>query len=104
MELRHLRYFVAVAEAGSITRAATVVRVAQPSLSRQLRQLEEDLGERLLDRSGRSARLTPAGEVFLPLAQETKVKMSIPGIVRRASLPKPSQSCASAMVSCTAPP
>ena len=70
MELRHLRYFVAVAEAGSITRAATVVRVAQPSLSRQLRQLEEDLGERLLDRSGRRARLTPAGEVFLPLARD----------------------------------
>jgi DNA-binding transcriptional LysR family regulator len=70
MELRHLRYFVAVAEAGSITRAAHVVRVAQPSLSRQLRQLEEDVGETLLDRSARQARLTPAGEVFLPLARD----------------------------------
>lgn len=70
MELRHLRYFVAVAEAGSITRAAHVVRVAQPSLSRQLRQLEGDVGERLFDRSGRRARLTPAGEVFLPLARD----------------------------------
>ena len=70
MELRHLRYFVAVAESGSITRAAQAVRVAQPSLSRQLRQLEDDVGETLLDRSGRRARLTPAGEVFLPLARD----------------------------------
>ena len=46
------------------------MRVAQPSLSRQLRQLEEDVGEPLLDRSGRRARLTPAGEVFLPLARD----------------------------------
>lgn len=70
MELRHLRYFVAAAEAGSITGAAHEVRVAQPSLSRQLRQLEEDVGEQLFDRSGRSARLTPAGEMFLPLARD----------------------------------
>lgn len=70
MELRHLRYFVAVAEAGSITAAASVVRVAQPSLSRQLRQLEDEVGEVLLDRSGRQATLTPAGEVFLPLARD----------------------------------
>jgi DNA-binding transcriptional LysR family regulator len=46
------------------------VRVAQPSLSRQLRQLEEEMGEPLFDRSGRSARLTAAGEVFLPLARD----------------------------------
>jgi DNA-binding transcriptional LysR family regulator len=70
MELRHLRYFVAVAEAGSITGAATVVRVAQPSLSRQLRQLEGEIGEPLFDRSGRRARLTAAGEAFLPLAHD----------------------------------
>ena len=70
MELRHLRYFAAIAEAGSITRAATVVRVAQPSLSRQLRQLEDEVGEPLFDRSGRRVRLTAAGEVFLPLARD----------------------------------
>lgn len=70
MELRHLRYFVAVAEAGSITAAAQRVRVAQPSLSRQLRQLEDDVGEALFDRRGRRVRLTPAGEVFLPLARD----------------------------------
>jgi DNA-binding transcriptional LysR family regulator len=70
MELRHLRYFVAVAESGSITRAAQQVRVAQPSLSRQLRQLEEDVGEQLFDRTGRRVRLSAAGEVFLPLARD----------------------------------
>lgn len=70
MELRHLRYFVAVADAGSITRGAHAVRVAQPSLSRQLRQLEEEMGEPLFDRSGRRAQLTAAGEVFLPLARD----------------------------------
>ena len=70
MELRHLRYFVAVAEAGSITGGAHAVRVAQRSLSRQLRQLEQEVGEPLFDRSGRRARLTPAGEMFLPLARD----------------------------------
>jgi DNA-binding transcriptional LysR family regulator len=70
MELRHLRYFVAVVDTGSITRAALTVRVAQPSLSRQLRQLEDEVGERLFDRSGRRAQLTAAGEVLLPLARD----------------------------------
>lgn len=70
MELRHLRYFVAVAETGSITRAAHAVRVAQPSLSRQLRQLEDDVGQQLFDRSGRSVRLSSAGERFVPLARD----------------------------------
>ena len=66
MELRHLRYFVAVVDAGSITRAAQTVRVAQPSLSRQLRQLEDEVGEGLFDRTGRRAQLSAAGQVFLP--------------------------------------
>ena len=70
MELRHLRYFVAVIEAGSISGAAHVVRVAQPSLSRQLRQLEAELGEPLFERGGHGVRLTPAGEIFLPLARD----------------------------------
>lgn len=70
MELRHLRYFLAIADAGSITRGAHAVRVAQPSLSRQLRQLEDELGEPLFDRSGRRAQPTAAGEVFLPLARD----------------------------------
>lgn len=70
MELRHLRYFVAVVDAGSITRGAQAVRVAQPSLSRQLRQLEDELGERLFDRSGGRAQLTAAGRVLVPLARD----------------------------------
>jgi len=70
MELRHLRYFLAVVDAGSITRGAHAVRVAQPSLSRQLRQLEEEIGEPLFDRSSGRARLTVAGQVFVPLARD----------------------------------
>jgi DNA-binding transcriptional LysR family regulator len=70
VELRHLRYFLAVADSGSITRGAAAVRIAQPSLSRQLRQLEGELGEALFDRASGRARLTAAGEVFLPLARD----------------------------------
>lgn len=70
MDLRHARYFLAVADLRSVTRAAAHVRVAQPSLSRQLRALEEDLGCRLLDRGPTGVRLTPAGQRFLPMARD----------------------------------
>ncbi|HVZ07571.1 LysR substrate-binding domain-containing protein [Rhodopila sp.] len=70
MELRHLRYFVAVAEEGSFTRAAeTRLHTAQPSLSRQIRDLEEALKVRLIDRGPRGMTLTPAGTVFLDHAR-----------------------------------
>ncbi len=69
MELRHLRYFVAVAEAGSFVRAAGRLRVAQPALSKQIRDLEREVGVRLFERLPRGARLTPAGEHFLPDAR-----------------------------------
>lgn len=59
-----------MADTGSITRASHAVSVAQPSLSRQLRQLEAEIGERLLDRSQGRARLTAAGRVLLPLARD----------------------------------
>jgi LysR family transcriptional regulator, benzoate and cis,cis-muconate-responsive activator of ben and cat genes len=65
MELRHLRYFVAVAEEENVTRAAARLRVAQPSLSRQVRDLEEMLGLTLFERSSRSLRLTAQGKAFL---------------------------------------
>ena len=65
MELRHLRYFVAVAEAENVTRAAAKLRVAQPAVSRQIRDLEEELGVALLERTAKAVRLTEAGRVFL---------------------------------------
>ena len=65
MELHHLRYFVEVARRSSVTRAAEALHMAQPSLSIQVKRLEEELGVPLLDRTGRRVRLTPAGEVFL---------------------------------------
>lgn len=69
MELRTLRYLLAVVDEGSVTAAADVVHVAQPSLSRQLRGLERDLGMNLLVRDGGRLRLTAAGREFLPTAR-----------------------------------
>jgi DNA-binding transcriptional LysR family regulator len=69
MELRQLTYFVAVAEEASFTRAAARVHVAQPGVSAQIRQLERELGEPLLDRSGRTVRLTAVGAAVLTYAR-----------------------------------
>ena len=69
MELHQLEYFVAVAEEASFTRAASRVHVAQPGVSAQVRRLESELGQRLLDRSGRTVRLTEAGAAVLPFAR-----------------------------------
>src|SRR5579862_1133388 len=70
MELRHLRYFVAVAEAGSLTVAAErMLHTSQPSLSRQIRDLEVEVGAQLLKRSARGIDLTPAGRAFLDRAR-----------------------------------
>ncbi|MBZ4324089.1 LysR family transcriptional regulator [Streptomyces huiliensis] len=68
LDLRLVRDFTAVAEHRHFGRAAEALRVAQPSLSQQIRSLERRLGARLLDRTPRGTRLTEAGEVFLPLA------------------------------------
>ena len=70
MELRHLRYFVAVAEAGSLTvAAARKLHTSQPSLSRQIRDLEHEIGAELLKRGARGVELTPAGRAFLDHAR-----------------------------------
>jgi LysR family hca operon transcriptional activator len=70
MELRHLRYFVAVADAGSLTVAAEQrLHTSQPSLSRQIRDLEDDVGAQLLTRRARGIELTPAGRAFLDHAR-----------------------------------
>src|SRR5258706_3118031 len=69
MELHQLRYFCAVAETGSFSRAAEQTHVSQPSLSQQILKLEDELGARLFDRLGRSVRLTELGKTFLPRAR-----------------------------------
>jgi LysR family hca operon transcriptional activator len=70
MELRHLRYFIAVAEAGSLSVAAQQkLHTTQPSLSRQIRDLEDEVGAQLLTRSARGIELTPAGRAFLDHAR-----------------------------------
>ena len=69
MELRQLRYYVAIVDHGSLSRAAVVLHVAQPALTQQLRQLEDELGAKLLHRSAQGVLCTDAGKVFYEHAQ-----------------------------------
>src|SRR3954452_16063910 len=69
VELRHLRYFVVVAEEENFHRAAEKVHVSQSPLSRQMQQLREELGVDLFEPSGRGVKLTPAGHLFLDRAR-----------------------------------
>src|SRR5881398_3570305 len=70
MEIHQLRYFVAVADEGNFSRAAAKVRVAQPSLSQQIRKLEAEVGQPLFDRLPRSVVLTEAGRCFIDYARQ----------------------------------
>jgi len=83
MELRHLRYFVAIAEERSFTRAAERLWVAQPGLSTQIRRLEGELGVQLFERHTRGVDLTPAGELFLERARLTLAAADVAGATGR---------------------
>src|SRR5271155_603636 len=65
MELRHFRYFVAVAEQENVSRAALKLHISQPGISRQIRDLEAEIGFQLFERSAKSLKLTQAGKIFL---------------------------------------
>lgn len=71
MELRHLRYFLSIVKLGSFTKASEELCITQPTLSHQIRQLEDELGCELLDRSARHVRLTNAGEIFAEFAMRS---------------------------------
>ena len=77
VELRHLRYFVAVAEAENVLRAATQkLHVSQPAVSRQIRNLEEELDVQLFQRTGKAVNLTDAGRVFLREARAVRLEQT----------------------------
>lgn len=88
MELRVLRYFLTVAQQGNITSAARLLHITQPTLSRQIRDLEEELGHTLFERNSHSISLTPEGlllrrraEEILDLVQKTEVELAQPDSV-----------------------
>ena len=89
MELRHLRYFVAVARDRSFTRAAQRLRIAQPPLSRQIQQLEDELGVALIERGTRPARLTEVGRLFYEQAVQVLDRVEeMQAMVRRVQQAK----------------
>ncbi|EDY83683.1 hypothetical protein VDG1235_3310 [Verrucomicrobiia bacterium DG1235] len=85
MELRHLRYFIEVALEENVTRAAEKLHVSQPALSRQVRDLEEELGFALLERSAKSVSLTEAGRVFLDEASAVLERLEVGVAAARAA-------------------
>ena len=86
MQFRHLRYFVEIVDAGSFSRAAGVIHVAQPALSQQMAELEQRMGVSLLQRSARGVRPTEAGEALYREANSILRKLErLPGVVRSST-------------------
>ncbi len=93
MELRHLRYFIDVAEAGSVTVAAGLkLHTSQPSLNRQIRDLEDEVGAQLLTRGARGIELTPAGRAFLDHARLVLSQVEAAAVVARG-IAHPAKPC-----------
>jgi LysR family transcriptional regulator, benzoate and cis,cis-muconate-responsive activator of ben and cat genes len=89
MELRHLRYFVAVAEEENVSRAASRLHVSQPGVSRQIHDLEDEIGFSLFDRNGKSVRLTAAGKIFFGEARDILARTA--EAVKKAGLSRAQQ-------------
>jgi LysR family nitrogen assimilation transcriptional regulator len=83
LQLRHLRYFVKIVDAGSFSRAAATIHIAQPALSEQIAELEEELGVPVLQRHARGVRMTPAGEeLYREAVSILRQIEQLPGIIR----------------------
>jgi DNA-binding transcriptional LysR family regulator len=89
VSLAQVRYFVAVAEEGHVSRAASALRVAQPAVSRQIRLLEDELGAALFVRTARGMRLTPPGAVFLEHARSILAQVDLAARAVRSVSEKP---------------
>jgi LysR family nitrogen assimilation transcriptional regulator len=90
MDLRQIRYFIAIAEKGGLSAASEVVHVAQPALSTQIANLEEELGVKLFERHGRGVKLTSAGAIFLRHAYIIRDQVAAAKREVTESLPEPS--------------
>ena len=86
MELRHLRYFIAVAEELNFSRAAERLHVSQPPLSQQIKQLEEEVKVRLFDRNTRWVRLTSPGRLFLEHARQVFAQLDSAVLAARRTI------------------
>src|SRR5260370_8911193 len=90
MELRHLRYFVAVAEEENVSRAALKLHVSQPGVSNQIHDLEDEIGFPLFERTAKSVRLSVAGKIFLVEARDVLQRAPDPVTKARAApAPRP---------------